>query len=84
MFTGGRKVEKILDKKKRLEKALGDVLQDAIDNCYLAGANILVLKNGQEIAYCEAGYSDIKNSVKIKRDTIFRLYSMTKPVTGQQ
>ncbi|HHU75221.1 MAG TPA: beta-lactamase family protein [Clostridiales bacterium] len=82
MFTGGRKVEKILDKKKRLEKALGDVLQDVIDNCYLAGANILVLKNGQEIAYCEAGYSDIENSVKIKRDTIFRLYSMTKPVTG--
>lgn len=69
-------------KNTELEHKLHNILQKAIDNMYIPGANLLVLKEGQELAYCEAGYADIDNESLIKRDTIFRMYSMSKPVTA--
>ena len=59
-----------------------DVLSDAIERQNIAGANVLVYHKGKELFYCDAGYADKENQVPIKRDTIFRLYSMTKPVIG--
>lgn len=34
------------------------------------------------MAYYQSGYADTENHRKIARDTIFRIYSMSKPVTG--
>lgn len=65
-----------------LEHRLQDILQRAIDDMYIPGGNLLVLKEGQEVAYCEAGYADIEKQTPVKRDTIFRMYSMSKPVTA--
>lgn len=66
------------NKKDLIEKAL----QKAVDNYEIAGANILVIDEGQETYYNQIGLADIATNEKIKRDTIFRLYSMTKPVTA--
>lgn len=57
-------------------------IDNAINNKYIAGANLMILKNGEEIFYHEAGHADIENNLPIKRDSIFRLYSMSKPVTA--
>lgn len=65
-----------------LEHKLQNILQRAIDDKYIPGANLLVLKEGQEVAYCEAGYADIEKQTLVNRDTIFRMYSMSKPVTA--
>lgn len=65
-----------------LEKKMQTMLQCAVDDLYVAGANLLVLKDGQEVAYCEAGYADIEKRITISRNTIFRMFSMTKPITG--
>ena len=48
----------------------------------IAGASVLVLKNGKEMLYAAGGKQDIENNIHMKRDTIFRLYSQTKPVTA--
>ncbi len=64
--------------KQQLEK----VLRDAIGNKECAGANLMVLKEGKEIFYHEDGYADLEEGLHIKRNTIFRMYSMTKPVTA--
>ena len=64
--------------KQQLEK----VLRDAIGNKECAGANLMVLKEGKEIFYLEDGYADLEEGLHIKRNTIFRMYSMTKPVTA--
>lgn len=48
----------------------------------IAGANLLVIHRGNEILYHEDGFADIENKIPIKRDTIFRLYSMSKPITA--
>lgn len=48
----------------------------------IAGANIVVIRDGQEMAFAADGYADIEAGKKYERDTIARLYSMTKPVTS--
>ena len=58
------------------------VCEKAVEDRSAAGLNVLVMKNGQEAAYYEAGFQDLENAVPMKRDAIFRLYSMSKPVTA--
>jgi len=57
-------------------------MQDALKGKELAGANLLVLKDGAEVFYYEKGFSNVEAGNPIRRDTIFRLYSMSKPVTA--
>lgn len=47
-----------------------------------AGLNLLLYKNSREIGYWQSGMADIENERPYQRDTIVRLYSMTKPVTA--
>ncbi len=69
-------------KMKELLEEWKDILQEKLDNDELAGASLLLLKDGEEIGWLGDGYADREKKVKIGRDTIFRLYSMTKPVTA--
>jgi CubicO group peptidase (beta-lactamase class C family) len=57
-------------------------LRKGIENNEVAGANMMVVYKGEEIFYHEDGLADIDAGAPIKRDSIFRLYSMTKPVTA--
>ena len=47
-----------------------------------AGVNLLVYKDGRELGYWQSGYADFETGREYDRDTIVRLYSMTKPVTA--
>lgn len=58
------------------------VLDRAIENKELAGASILVRKDGEEVFYLERGVADVEKKTPLRRDHIFRLYSMSKPITG--
>lgn len=62
-------------------KNIQTVLDDAVKSNYLAGTNLLVYKDGKELGYWQSGMADIEMEKKYSRDTIFRLYSMSKPVT---
>ena len=57
-------------------------LNEAVDSKTVAGCSGLVAKNGEELGYYEAGYRDIDNALPITRDTIFRMFSMSKPITS--
>ena len=59
-----------------------ETLRTNIDGNYIAGANMMIIKEGKEIFYYEDGLADREASLPIKRDSIFRLYSMSKPVTA--
>ncbi len=67
--------------KEKLSK-LQSVLDEMVDTGYVAGVSALVIKGGQEQGYFEAGYQDLSSGKSVSRDTIFRMYSMTKPVTA--
>lgn len=65
-----------------VKKQIKDVLKLGIECKELAGGNLLILKEGKEIFYHEDGFANLEEAKPIKRDTIFRLYSMTKPITA--
>ena len=59
-----------------------NVLDEMVNTGYAAGGNCLVLQNGIEQCYYESGYRDLDSKDKLTRDTLFRLYSMSKTVTS--
>ncbi len=67
---------------KSAAEQIRTALHRSVEAGELAGANLLVARNGEETFYCEAGLADREESIPIRRDSLFRLYSMTKPVTA--
>lgn len=66
----------------KLQQDLCNVIRQAIDQKDIMGANLLITKDDKEIAYCQEGMANAEQKRSIQRDTIFRLYSMTKPITA--
>jgi CubicO group peptidase (beta-lactamase class C family) len=56
-------------------------VQQAIDVGLLAGAVTLVWQAGKVLQVNELGYRDVDARLPMQRDTLFRIASMTKPVT---
>ena len=56
-------------------------IREAIDAGLLAGAVTLVWQAGKVLQVNELGYRDVHARLPIQRDTIFRIASMSKPVT---
>lgn len=67
---------------KNFERDLQGLLEEAIEKKQIAGANLKILHHQTEYAYVESGYADIENKIPFTRNTIMRLYSMSKPITG--
>lgn len=67
---------------KYLENMLHHVMEKGIKDKQIVGMNLLINKDGQELLYCQAGMADKEQGRYMSRNTIFRLYSMTKPVTA--
>jgi len=61
---------------------LEELLEEMVETKFVAGICCMVLQDVEEKCYYEAGYLDMANRIPIARDTIFRLYSMTKPITS--
>ena len=66
---------------ERLER-LHALIQGEIDQKQLAGAVTILARHGKVVEYQTYGQRDIATNTPITKDTIFRAYSMTKPVTG--
>jgi CubicO group peptidase (beta-lactamase class C family) len=66
---------------ERLER-LHALIQGEIDTKKLAGAVTILARHGKVVEYRTYGVRDLATTAPMTRDTIFRDYSMTKPVTG--
>jgi CubicO group peptidase (beta-lactamase class C family) len=61
---------------------LGAAFQRAVDGGELPGAVVMVARDGR-LAYSWAwGWQDKARNVRMREDSIFRIYSMTKPVVS--
>lgn len=68
---------------KRLDGAItSNILGVSKDPDCLVGASIAVFHKGEQVYRKEYGDADKEKKVPMKADTIFRCYSMTKPVTS--
>ncbi len=65
-----------------LHDRITDILTAAVENGECAGANVLLRRGGREVLYAQAGMADIESCRPIGRDSIFRLYSQSKPITA--
>jgi len=57
-------------------------LQGVVDNGDLAGAVTLIWRKGEIVRVDTVGQADIETATPMARDTLFRIASMTKPVTS--
>ena len=66
---------------ERLER-LHALIQGEIDQKQLAGAVTILARHGKILDYRTYGKNDLATAMPMTKGTIFRAYSMTKPVTG--
>ena len=62
--------------------AIDELLTQAVDDEKLVGCSALVFHNGKEKYFKAFGKRDAKKDLPVQRDTIFRIYSMSKPITS--
>jgi CubicO group peptidase (beta-lactamase class C family) len=57
-------------------------MQEIVDSKALAGVVTLVARRGKVVQHKAYGVQDLERRTPMRTDTIARIYSMTKPVTG--
>ena len=66
----------------RLERITEHLQQRYIDAGRIAGCQVAVSRHGHVGYFRSFGRRDLERSVPVEEDTIWRIYSMTKPITG--
>ena len=61
---------------------ISEWMQSYIDTQRFAGASVLIARDGEEVYYHDCGHRDVLRGLPWQRDTVARIYSMTKPVTS--
>lgn len=57
-------------------------LEAAVTARQIPGATVVVVRDGEVLADITTGFADIERQKPLQRDAIFRLYSMSKPITS--
>src|SRR6202011_2774318 len=65
----------------KLER-VGDYIRNEIATGKIPGAVILIQQHGQPVYFENFGVRDVATKLPMTADTIFRLYSMSKPITS--
>ena len=70
-----------------MSKAAFDRLDDHLKVKYIdagrfPGTQLLVYRRGKVVHSAVQGFADVERKAPVKDDTIFRIYSMTKPITS--
>lgn len=61
---------------------LAAAMRKEVDQGNLAGVVSALMRNGKLVHLDAYGYQNLEEEVPVSEDTIFRIFSMTKPVTG--
>jgi CubicO group peptidase (beta-lactamase class C family) len=70
-----------------MSKAALDRIEEHLKQRYIEpgrfpGTQLMVYRRGKVVHSTVQGYADVERKVPVKDDTIFRIYSMTKPITS--
>lgn len=68
--------------KKHLRNDIEKLMDSYIASGKLMGASVLVKRGGEEELYYHTGLADRESGKPFARDTIVRMFSMTKPITA--
>ncbi len=67
---------------RQLERITEHLQRRYIDAGRIAGGQVAVARHGQVGYFRSLGFRDLERSLPVEEDTIWRIYSMTKPITG--
>lgn len=65
-----------------VQDRINTTLKSFVDSGKTAAVSALIYEDGKEVYFGAFGHSDMENDKHMDRNTIVRIYSMTKPVTG--
>jgi len=68
--------------KAALDRLENHLKQRYVDAGRFPGTQLLVYRRGKIVHSAVQGFADLERKVPVRDDTIFRIYSMTKPITG--
>jgi CubicO group peptidase (beta-lactamase class C family) len=68
--------------KPALDRLENHLKQRYVDAGRFPGTQLLVYRRGKIVHSTVQGFADVERKVPVKEDTIFRIYSMTKPITS--
>lgn len=57
-------------------------MKELVDSGRLAGVITMVARHGKVVDFTAAGKRDVEANSPMQKDAIFRIYSMSKPITG--
>jgi len=66
---------------ERLDR-IGEVMRRLIDEKKIPGTVTLVARKGKVVHFEANGMRDVERNLPMEKDTIFRIYSQSKPLTG--
>jgi CubicO group peptidase (beta-lactamase class C family) len=73
--------EKVGMSRERLAR-IAPAMQKYIDQQLVAGTVTIVARNGKVVYFDAQGYLDAENKIPMRKDALFRIASMTKPITS--
>lgn len=76
----GKNLPTIIDKAAKAR--IDATLKSFADSGQVAGVSALIFEKNKEVYFNAFGYADREAKAPMDRNTIVRIYSMTKPVTG--
>jgi CubicO group peptidase (beta-lactamase class C family) len=78
---GVAKPEEVGFSRERLDRIVS-TLNDDVAKGTIPGATLLILRNGKIALYESVGWLDPATKTPLPKDAIFRIYSMSKPITS--
>ena len=67
---------------KRMKRNISRILEDAVSRGQTPCVSVQVWQGGEETLFQMNGYASIEENKPVARDSIFRLYSLSKPMTA--
>ena len=64
----------------RLQRLDEHLKRNYVDNGRFPGTHTLIYRRGKVVHSTVQGLADVERNVAVKDDTIFRIYSMSKPI----
>src|SRR5665213_3352030 len=68
--------------KQAFDRLEAHIKERYIDAGRFPGSQLLVYRRGKVVHSAVQGFADLERKAPVKDDTIFRIYSMTKPITS--
>ena len=78
---GNARPESVGMSSQRLSR-LGSEMKTLVERGAVPGVVTMVARNGKVVHFEAAGKRELEGGAPMKKDTLFRIYSMTKPITG--